>query len=93
MAGGGGADSMLRCRLERGGDRTKHCRKMKQRQQACLCSIGRKRGMATSTGGKAAPGREKRGDDASWDDTNFTGPKNEENPYGRFSCYKLTVKI
>jgi hypothetical protein len=50
-------------------------------------------GMATSAEGKATPGREKRGNDASWDDTNFTGPKNEENPYGRFSCYKLTVKI
>jgi hypothetical protein len=27
-----GADSMLRFQLERGGDRMKHCRKMKRRQ-------------------------------------------------------------
>jgi hypothetical protein len=32
VVGGGGADSMLRFRLERGGDGMKHCRKMKQRQ-------------------------------------------------------------
>jgi hypothetical protein len=29
-----------------------------------------------------APGRGKGGDDASWADTNLTGPKNEENQRG-----------
>jgi hypothetical protein len=43
VAGGSGANSMLWFWLERGGDRTKHCRKMKQRQQARLVSMGRKR--------------------------------------------------
>jgi hypothetical protein len=37
--------------------------------------------------------REKGGDDASWADANITEPKNKENSYGRFSCYKWTVKI
>jgi hypothetical protein len=31
VACGGGADSMCQFRLERGGDRTKRCRKMKRR--------------------------------------------------------------
>jgi hypothetical protein len=35
----------------------------------------------------------KGGDDVSWADANLIGPKNEENPRGRFSWYKLTVKI
>jgi hypothetical protein len=34
----------------------------------------------TSVGREAAPGRGKRGDDASWTDVNLIGPKNEENP-------------
>jgi hypothetical protein len=41
----------------------------------------------TSTGGEVAPGREKGVDDASFADANLTGPKNEENPHGRFGCY------
>jgi hypothetical protein len=28
------------------------------------------------------------GDGVNWVDTNLTGPKNEENPRDRFSCYK-----
>jgi hypothetical protein len=28
---------------------------------------------------------EKEGDDVSWADTNFIGPKNEENPHDQFS--------
>jgi hypothetical protein len=48
--------------------------------------------MATLVG-DAAPGRGKREDDVSWVDTNLTQPKNKENSRGRFSCYKLTVKI
>jgi hypothetical protein len=50
-------------------------------------------GVMMSAGGEVAPVKGKRGDDASWADTNLTGPKNEENPCGRFSCYKWTVKI
>jgi hypothetical protein len=43
LAGGGDdANLMLRIRLEREGDRTKHCRKMQRRQQAHLSSMGRK---------------------------------------------------
>jgi hypothetical protein len=42
---GGGADSMLQFRLERGGDRMKHYRKMKRRQRARLDSIERNRDM------------------------------------------------
>jgi hypothetical protein len=37
-----------------------------------------------STGGEAAPGREKGGDNASWTDVNLTGPKYKENPHGQF---------
>jgi hypothetical protein len=40
--GGGAADSILQFRLERGSDGMKYCRKMKQRQQAHLGSMGRK---------------------------------------------------
>jgi hypothetical protein len=47
----------------------------------------------TSARGEVAPGRGKEGDDASWADVNLTGPKNEENPCGRFSWYKWTLKI
>jgi hypothetical protein len=50
-------------------------------------------GVATSVGGEAAPERGKGRDDSSWVNTNLTGSKNEENPHGRFSCYKWTVKI
>jgi hypothetical protein len=35
----------------------------------------------------------KRGDNASWADANLTGPKNKENSYSRFNCYKWLVKI
>jgi hypothetical protein len=46
-------------------------------------------GVATLVGGEAAPERGKGRDDSSWVNTNLTGPKNEENPHGRFSCYKM----
>jgi hypothetical protein len=39
VAGGGGADLILRFQLERGGVRTNHCRMMKQRQQAHFSSM------------------------------------------------------
>jgi hypothetical protein len=49
--------------------------------------------VVTSTGGEVAPRREKGGDNTSWVDVNLTERKNEENSYGRFSCYIWTVKI
>jgi hypothetical protein len=50
-------------------------------------------GVTISAEGEAAPRKGKRGDDASWDDANLTGPKNIENTCGHFSWYKWTVKI
>jgi hypothetical protein len=38
--------------------------------------------VTTSAGGDVAPRRGIGGNDASWADTNFTGPKNKENPRG-----------
>jgi hypothetical protein len=46
VAGDSVADSMLQLRLERGGDRMKHCWKMKRRHRAYLGSMGRKHDMA-----------------------------------------------
>jgi hypothetical protein len=40
-----GVNSMLQFRLESGGDGTKHCQKMKQRQGAHLGSMGMKYNM------------------------------------------------
>jgi hypothetical protein len=42
----------------------------------------------TSDGGKVALDRGKGGGDASWADTNFTGPKNKEKLRGRVNSYK-----
>jgi hypothetical protein len=56
-------------------------------------SVTQRNNMVTLARGEAAPGREKEGDVASWADSNLTGLKNEENPCGRFSCYKWTVNI
>jgi hypothetical protein len=50
-------------------------------------------GMTMLAGGEVAPERGKKGDDASWADVNFIGPKNKENPHDRFSYFKWTVKI
>jgi hypothetical protein len=50
-------------------------------------------GVTTSARGEAALGMGKGGDDTSWTDVNLTGPKNKENPRGRFRWYKWTVKI
>jgi hypothetical protein len=55
--------------------------------------VTRREGVATSTEGEAAPGRGKGENDASWAYTNLTRPKIEENPRGRFICYKWMVKI
>jgi hypothetical protein len=46
VAGGGGADSMLRFWLEKRGGGTKRCGKMKQRQRDHLSSMERKRDTA-----------------------------------------------
>jgi hypothetical protein len=43
VVGGGGADLMLWFRLNRGGNETKCCQKMKQRQRARLGSMEKKR--------------------------------------------------
>jgi hypothetical protein len=43
VANNGGADSILRFRLERGGDGVKRCQKMKRMQRACLGSMRRKK--------------------------------------------------
>jgi hypothetical protein len=40
VTGGGVVNSMLQFQLERGGDETKHCRKIKQMQRASLCPHG-----------------------------------------------------
>jgi hypothetical protein len=79
VAYGGGTDSILQFQLERGGNGTKHCRKIKRRQQACLDSMERKRDTVWRHDnidwrrGNTEEG--KGGDDASWTNTNLTGPK------------------
>jgi hypothetical protein len=50
-------------------------------------------GMVTSAEEEESSERENGGDDTSWVDVNLTGPKNKENLYGQFGCYKWTVKI
>jgi hypothetical protein len=45
--------------------------------------------VATSVGGDEVPGRGKGGDDTVGQMQILTGPKNEENSHGRFSCYKM----
>jgi hypothetical protein len=50
VVSGGGVDSMLWFHLERGGDRTKHYRKMKWKQQARLGSMERKCDMVRRCG-------------------------------------------
>jgi hypothetical protein len=45
VVGGGGADLMLWFQLNRGGNETKRCQKMKQRQRARLGSMEKKRDM------------------------------------------------
>jgi hypothetical protein len=64
------ADSMLQFWLKRGGDGTKHYQKMKQRQQARLISMRRKRergDVTTSAGGEATLGGER-------EETSLVGP-------------------
>jgi hypothetical protein len=88
----GGADSVLRFWLVRGGDGMKCYRKMKCISGLVLAqwegNVTRHGGMVTSTGGEAAAGREKGGNDVNWADVNLTVPKNKENLHGQFSCYK-----
>jgi hypothetical protein len=50
VADGGGADSMLRFQIERGGDGTKRCQKIKRRQRAHLSYMERKRDTARRHG-------------------------------------------
>jgi hypothetical protein len=55
--------------------------------------VTRNDGVVTSARGEVTPGRENGVDDVIWAGANLTGPKNKENPHGRFSCYKWTIKI
>jgi hypothetical protein len=77
----GCANSMLQFYLERGGDGTKRCRKMKPRQRARLGSMGRKCGTVrwrdNASRRRGDTKGEKGGDDASWADANLTRPKNK----------------
>jgi hypothetical protein len=50
VACGGGADSMFQFQLERRGNGTKCCQKMKRRQRARLNLMGRKRDTERLTG-------------------------------------------
>jgi hypothetical protein len=50
-------------------------------------------GVVMSVGGETTPVRGNGGDDASWNNVIFTGPKNVENQRGRFRCYKWTINI
>jgi hypothetical protein len=59
-----------------GGDRTKHCWKMKWMHRTHLGSM-RMKCDTTSAGGDATEGN--REDDISWADMNLTGSKNKEN--------------
>jgi hypothetical protein len=49
--------------------------------------------VTTLVRGEAASGRGKGEDDTSCANVDLTGLKNEEDPHGRFSWYKWTVKI
>jgi hypothetical protein len=85
------------CFSSRGGNVIKHCQKISGGSDLVLApregSVTRCSGMATSAGGEALPERENGGDDVSWADANLTGPTNEENPHGQFSCYKWTENL
>jgi hypothetical protein len=56
-------------------------------------SMTQRSSVTMPTGGEATPRRGKGGDDANWTDTDLTKPENKENPPGRFSWYKWTLKI
>jgi hypothetical protein len=75
----------------------KHYRKMKRGSKLILASwegsVTRNDGVVTSARGEVTSGRENGVDDVIWAGANLTGPKNKENPHGRFSCYKWTIKI
>jgi hypothetical protein len=68
-----------------GSDRTKHCRKMKQRQRSHLGqwkeSVTQRDDVMMSVGGEVTLRRGKGGDDVSLTDMNLTKPKNKENPH------------
>jgi hypothetical protein len=76
---GGGADSVFYFRLERRGDGTKRCRKIKRRQRSRLASIGRKCDTVWRHDDvdqmRDDIGREKGGDDIGWADANLTRSK------------------
>jgi hypothetical protein len=77
----GGVVSILQFQLKRGGDGTKRCRRMKQRQRTHLDLIGRKRDTVRRRDDidrrKGGTGEGKGRSDTSWADANCTRPKNE----------------
>jgi hypothetical protein len=80
------------------GNGMNHYRKMKQRQRAHLGSMGRKRDTMWQRDNigqwRGDTGEEKREETMSIGLTRILlSQKNEENPRGRFSCFKWTVEI
>jgi hypothetical protein len=45
-------------------------------------SVTQRDGVTMSTGGEVTLGRGKVGNNASWANANYTGPKNKKNPHG-----------
>jgi hypothetical protein len=80
VPGGGGVDSMLWFQLERGHIEATGWSIDRRRSgvnELVLApwnkSVTRRGGVTTSTGGEAAPGRGKGGDNINWADANLTG--------------------
>jgi hypothetical protein len=97
MACCGGADSMLRCRLEMGNDRMKLCHKMKWRQRVHLGSMWRNYNTVQQCGdigwrkGGTGEGKGRRRRQLAWHKS--YSAKNEENPRSLFSWFKWMMKI
>jgi hypothetical protein len=98
VARGDSADSMFQFRLERQGDRMKHCGKMRRRQWARLDSMGRKCDTTWQCGdvGRMRGDTEER----EMEETTLVGltwilldQKWKKIPQCRFSWYKWAVKI
>jgi hypothetical protein len=97
VANSSAVESMVQFWLERGGDRMKRCLKVKRWQRAHHGSMRRKSD-TTRRCGDIDPRRGGTGEGKGMRrcqlvDENLTLPKNEENPHGRFICYKWTMKI
>jgi hypothetical protein len=90
MADGGGANLMLRFRLEMGGNGIKHYRKTKRRPWAHFDSMERKCDTTQHCGDvdqrRGGAREETMPVGLTWI---HTEPKNEEYSRGQFSCYKM----